>query len=299
MERENNGAAANELLITRLLNAPRDLVWDAWTNPEHIQHWWGPAGFSNTFFKMDFVPGGVWEFIMHGPDGRDYKNKSVFKEIRKPELISYDHVSGPLFSAVITFEEKGAQTLLTWKMQFESAEFRDKVVKEFGADKGLTQNVDKLESFLANGFAADELLLTRLIKAPRELVYKAWTDKNLLLQWWGPEGFSCPVCEVAVKPGGTIYIDMKGPDGTLYPMDGVYHELIHPEKIVFMSAALDNNKERLFEVMTTVVLEEEEGNTKLTLHAKVSAIKPGGGQHVKGMTAGWSQSLKRLVNLFQ
>jgi uncharacterized protein YndB with AHSA1/START domain len=223
----------------------------------------------------------------------------VFKEIRKPELISYDHVSGPLFSAVITFEEKGAQTLLTWKMQFESAEFRDKVVKEFGADKGLTQNVDKLESFLANGFAADELLLTRLIKAPRELVYKAWTDKNLLLQWWGPEGFSCPVCEVAVKPGGTIYIDMKGPDGTLYPMDGVYHELIHPEKIVFMSAALDNNKERLFEVMTTVVLEEEEGNTKLTLHAKVSAIKPGGGQHVKGMTAGWSQSLKRLVNLFQ
>lgn len=73
--------AGREICITRLVNAPRDLVWEVWTNPEHIRHWWGPNGFYSTIFEMDVRPGGNWEFILHGPDGRDYKNKSIYTTV--------------------------------------------------------------------------------------------------------------------------------------------------------------------------------------------------------------------------
>jgi uncharacterized protein YndB with AHSA1/START domain len=84
-----------ELVITRLLNAPPELVWEVWTKPEHIKNWWSPNGFSNTIFQMDVIPGGVWDLIMHGPDGTDYKNQSVFFEVINFEKIVYDHVSSP------------------------------------------------------------------------------------------------------------------------------------------------------------------------------------------------------------
>jgi len=83
-----------ELTITRVLNAPIELVWKVWTDPDHIKNWWGPNGFTNTIFGMDLKPGGVWEFIMHGPDGKDYKNKSIFKEIIKQKQIVYEQISG-------------------------------------------------------------------------------------------------------------------------------------------------------------------------------------------------------------
>ena len=86
MQNEKNSKPANrELGITRVLKAPRELVWKVWTDPEHIKHWWGPNGFTNTIFKMDVRPGGVWEFIMHGPDRTDYKNKHIYKEVVEPE----------------------------------------------------------------------------------------------------------------------------------------------------------------------------------------------------------------------
>ena len=138
-----------ELVITRLLNAPRELVWEVWTNPDHIKNWWGPVGFTNTIFKMEVRPGGEWEFIMHGPDGTDYKNKSIFSEVIKPEKLVFDHVSGPKFQATVTFTEQGNKTLLTWRMLFETSEQLNKVIKEFKADDGLKQNVDKLETYLA------------------------------------------------------------------------------------------------------------------------------------------------------
>ena len=89
MENKNDSTADRELLITRTLNAPIELVWEAWTNPEHLAKWWGPNGFTNSISKMDMKPGGEWNLIMHGPDGTDYKNKSIFKEIIKHKKIVY------------------------------------------------------------------------------------------------------------------------------------------------------------------------------------------------------------------
>jgi uncharacterized protein YndB with AHSA1/START domain len=148
MPGEKNNTADRELLLTRLLDAPVELVWEVWTQAEHIARWWGPDGFTNTISKMEVMPGGIWELVMHGPDGTDYKNKSIFKEVIPHKKIVYEHVSAPRFTATIRFEDQGDQTLLTWHMLFETREEFLRVVKTFKADEGLKQNIEKLSLYL-------------------------------------------------------------------------------------------------------------------------------------------------------
>ena len=147
-QNEKNNTADRELIITRVLNAPRELVWEVWTKPEHIKNWWGPNGFTNTINAMEVKPGGCWDFVMHGPDGTDYKNKSIYKEIVKPERIVFEHITGPHFTTTVTFAEQGKKTLLTWRMLFDTAEQLQQVIKTFKADEGLKQNIEKLEVYL-------------------------------------------------------------------------------------------------------------------------------------------------------
>lgn len=149
MEKTKNDTRDRELLISRTLNAPVALVWEVWSRPEHISQWWGPDGFTNTIYTMDFRPGGEWDFVMHGPDGRDYKNKSRFKEIIPFKKIVYDHVSGPKFTATIEFDDQGEKTGIRWHMLFETAEEFIQVVKTFKADEGLKQNIVRLNDYLA------------------------------------------------------------------------------------------------------------------------------------------------------
>lgn len=133
-----------EILITRVFDAPRALVFKAWTDPKHLAQWWGPNGFTITTYEMDFRPGGVWRFVMHGPDGRDYQNKVVYVEIAEPERLVYKHVSGPQFQMTVTFADDGHKTKITAQMLFESASLRDKTIKEFGAVEGLKQTLGRL-----------------------------------------------------------------------------------------------------------------------------------------------------------
>jgi uncharacterized protein YndB with AHSA1/START domain len=140
----------------------------------------------------------------------------------------------------------------------------------------------------------NELTITHILNAPRELVFKVWTDPRHLAQWWGPKGFTNPVCEIDLRPGGAILIHMCGPDGTVYPMSGVYREIVAPERLVFVSSALDKNGIPLFEVITTVTFVEIGHTTKLTMHAIASKIRPEGAPHVAGMEEGWRQSIVRL-----
>ena len=148
MESKKSSTHDRELVVTRTLNAPVELVWEAWTMPEHIANWWGPNGFTNTITKMDFIPGGEWDLVMHGPDGTDYKNKSIFKEIVPFKKIVYEHVSGPKFIATIDFEKQGDQTFIRWHMLFETVELYIQTVKTFKADQGLKQNIEKLSGYL-------------------------------------------------------------------------------------------------------------------------------------------------------
>jgi len=153
MEREND-TSDRELKITRVFNAPRKLVWKAWTEPEHIAQWWGPTGFTNTIHKMEVKVGGTWDFIMHGPDGVDYHNKVVFTEIIKPELLKYYHGSDdpndPIcFKVTVNFIELDAKkTELHMHMLFEKKELFDYVVKKHGAIEGNRQTMNRLEEYL-------------------------------------------------------------------------------------------------------------------------------------------------------
>ena len=153
MESVKNSTKDRELLLTRVLNAPIELVWEVWTKPEHISQWWGPNGFTNTISKMDMKPGGEWNLVMHGPDGTDYKNKSVFKEITKHKKIVYEHVTGPKFLATIQFEAQDDKTFITWHMLFETREEFIQTVKTFKADEGLKQNIEKLNNYVKAQFS--------------------------------------------------------------------------------------------------------------------------------------------------
>jgi len=151
---------------------------------------------------------------------------------------------------------------------------------------------------MATGSMANEeqeLVLTRVFDAPRELVFKVWTDPKHVAQWWGPKGFTNPVCELDLRPGGAILIHMRGPDGTVYPMTGVYQEVVRPERLVFTSGALDADGNPLFEVLTTVTFTEESGKTKQILKARVIKRTAQAAPYLAGMEAGWTQSLERLA----
>jgi uncharacterized protein YndB with AHSA1/START domain len=148
MHDEKDNTADREIKVSRLLNAPISLVWEVWTNPDHLKNWWGPNGFTNTITGMTVEPDGEFNLTMHGPDGKNYKNTSVYMEVEKEKKIVYRHTSYPQFIATIEFEKRDDKTFLTWHMLFETKEVFESVVKQFKADEGLKQNIEKLEIYL-------------------------------------------------------------------------------------------------------------------------------------------------------
>ncbi|HKI99714.1 MAG TPA: SRPBCC family protein [bacterium] len=142
-----------EIVFTRVFDAPRALVFEAWTDPRHLVHWWGPRGFTLTIHEIAVQPGGMWRFLMHGPDGVDYPNVIVFDEVVPPERLIYSH-SGEAehdsarFQVTVTFAEQGHRTAVTMRMLFPSAAERDHVVKQYGAIEGGNQTLDRLTEYL-------------------------------------------------------------------------------------------------------------------------------------------------------
>ena len=151
-----NDTSDREIRISRVLDAPRELVWEAMTDPRQVVKWWGPRGFSTTIEEMDVRPGGTWKHVMRGPDGVNYPNQSLFKEIVKPERIVYSHGGhreggpGVSFVSTWTFDTvEAGKTRLTIHMVFPTAAARDLVVKEFGALEGAKQTLERLAEHLA------------------------------------------------------------------------------------------------------------------------------------------------------
>lgn len=141
-----------EMVITRVLAAPRALVWRAWTNPQHVARWWGPQGFTNTVHEMDVKPGGVWRYIMHSPDGIDYPNKIEYIEVVEPERLVYWHSDDSdihkRFHVTVTFDEQNGQTSLFMRVLFDTEAERAQMVDEFGALEGLSSTMDCLTAYL-------------------------------------------------------------------------------------------------------------------------------------------------------
>ena len=138
------------------------------------------------------------------------------------------------------------------------------------------------------------VVITRVFDAPRELVFKAWTDARHLAQWWGPKGFTNPVCEVDARPGGALRIVMRAPDGAEHPMTGVFREVAPPARLVFTNVAVDRDGKPLLEGLTTVTFTEQGGRTKLTVESRAVGLVAFAARMLEGMEAGWTQSIDRL-----
>ena len=150
---EATATSDREIVLTRVFDAPRELVFEAWTDPAQVVHWWGPFGFTTTIQEMDVRPGGIWRFVMHGPDGTDYPNRVEFLEVVEPERLVYSHGpegESPIkeFHVTVTFEDEDGKTQLTMKLVAESAAERDRMV-EFGAVEGGWQTLERLGEHLA------------------------------------------------------------------------------------------------------------------------------------------------------
>lgn len=144
-----------EIVVTRVVAAPRELVVAVWSDPQHLAQWWGPAGFTTTTKSMDFRAGGAWDHVMHGPDGTDYPNYTVYEEISLPERIVYANVGREddapevKFRSTVTFEDLGnGQTRVTMRAIFPTAEARDYAAREYGAVEGAQQMMERLAAHL-------------------------------------------------------------------------------------------------------------------------------------------------------
>jgi uncharacterized protein YndB with AHSA1/START domain len=138
-----------EIVSTRIMDASPALVFRAWTDPDILQKWWGPKGFTNTFKEYDLRPGGKWVFTMHGPEKGNYENACVFLKIEESSLLVWDRISQPLFRVVTTFEDAGdGKTNLIFRMQFDTKENCDKI-RKFATDKN-EENFDKLAYILSD-----------------------------------------------------------------------------------------------------------------------------------------------------
>jgi uncharacterized protein YndB with AHSA1/START domain len=152
-----------------------------------------------------------------------------------------------------------------------------------------------LKSEFGVGFG---VTFTRRLSAPRDLVFKLWTDPRHLAKWWGPAGFTNPVCEFEARAGGRIYVDMTGPDGTVYPMHGTVEEILPPERLVLRCTCCgDESGNPGLESVTTVTFHEEAGGTRMELEARVTKLADFGRDALAGMEQGWSESLDRLAEL--
>jgi uncharacterized protein YndB with AHSA1/START domain len=324
MEKSKTESASDrELVMSRVVSAPRELVWDAMTKPEHVVHWWGPNGFTTRIEKMEVRAGGTWSLVMIGPDGVEYPNTSVFKEVVRPERLVMTLGGGRRGGPPISFEMAWifeaidkSKTRVTIRQIYASVADRDRVVNEFGALEGGKQCLARLDEFLARSAAmanAPEWEISRTFDAPRKLVWQAWTDPKQMAQWWGPKNFTNPVCELDVRVDGAYRMTMRSPDGSEYPLHGFYREIVEPERLVYtmeitdhpiewfdqVDPARDKTKPPKVAFIQMATFEDLGCKTKLTVKVWFESEAIRNNLLKVGMNEGWSMSLDRLEVLLR
>jgi len=273
MNETENSVASREIVITRVFDAPRELVFEAWTDPKHVAQWWGPQGFTSTVHEMDVRPGGVWTLTMRGPDGTDYPSRIAFSEVVRPERLVYWHGDDndpQQFHVTITFEEEGDKTTLTMRSLFPTAAARDFVVEKFGAIEGGKQTLGRLAEHLTT---MGEFVFTRVLDAPRALVFQAWTEEKHLLHWWGPKGFTVQHCTNDPRPGGLMHYGLRGADGAMMWGRWEYREVTPPERLTFVSSFSNEQAEVVpppfpgwpTKIVSTITFTEQDGKTMLVM----------------------------------
>jgi len=293
-----------DLVLTRVFDAPLELVWKAWTDPKMLAIWWGPKGFTNPRCEVDVQPEGGIRIDMRGPDGTVYPMAGEYTEVVEPERLAF--TSGALdkdgkllfeFLNTITFAEKEGRTTLTLHSKLLSTTpGTERYLR--GHKAGWTLSLERLDQLVANT-TDREIIVSRVVDAPRELVWEAWTNPKHLAQWWGPIGFSTTIAEMDLRVGGVFKQVMHGPDGTDYPNKSVFQEVVKPERIVYSHAG-GRKGAKGTHFMSTWTFESVGKKTRVTIRMVFSTVADR--EHVVneyGAIEGGHQTLGRLDEFLQ
>lgn len=295
-----------QIADSRMLNAPRELVFNMFTDAEHISNWWGPRGFTTKTEQMDVRPGGLWIHTMISAEGVVYPNEVRFVEVEAPSRIVYDHISDPLFRATITFIDVGAdRTEVNFEMEFATQALRDDVVATYGAVQGLHDTLARFDEVVAT-LGGEEFSLTREFNAPRDLVYKAWTEPERLLSWFGRVGCEFSIKKAEIRPGGEMVYGSKTPDGGKVWGRWTFRELTPPERIVLVMSFVDEQENAIpfpfpdlpVEFLSTLTFEDRGGKTLMTLRRQTMYASDEGKAAYRNIFAGmeraWDGTLDQL-----
>ncbi len=250
---ERGTTAHPDVVVTRIYHAPRDLVWQAWTDPKHLKEWWGPHFFGVGAVGVDLRSGGKLSIEMIGPDDMTPQMEAMFKEIVPPERLSFltsilpDERGVPQFETLttVTLEEAAGKTTVTVRNQILRL-VGDAIGAAAGMEQGWSEQLERLGGHLGSlalALPADRpvTIITRIFAAPRELIWKAMTDAKHMQQWWGPRAMTNILCEIDARPGGTWRVHQRvdaeqslggSPKGAVFKFHGEIREAIPPEKIV-------------------------------------------------------------------
>lgn len=275
MTETSTDQAAREITITRRIDAPREAVFQAFTDADHIAQWWGPEGFGVSRAASDPTPGGAFTIVMVGPDGTEYPVEGVYREVNPPgRLVTEDVAFGPDGTKVIegvttlTLEERDGKTELTLHAR-AVALVPEAIPMIGGMEAGWSQSLRCLDDMLA-GTLERQIVMMRLLEAPRERVFEAFTTQSQVERWWGPDGFTVTTDEMDVRPGGIWRFTMHGPDGTDYLNEMTYEVVAPPELLVYTvsSPGADDPPSR-----GMVALDEMAGMTVLTMKAVFASVE--------------------------
>ena len=260
---------SREVSISRTFDAPRELVFRSFTQAEHIAKWWGPEGFSVPACDSDPRPGGALRIVMRGPDGIEFPMTGTYLEVDAPQrlvvesrVVDDDGRSLIEGLTTVTFVDREGSTEVNLHAR-ATAFGPEAAAMVAGMEAGWTQSLQCLDDVLS-GAVDRQLVMMRMIDAPREVVFRAWTDPQQLPAWWGPSGFTLTIEEIDVRPGGTWRFTMHGPDGVDYPNVVVYEQIDEPRRLVYRhSGAGEAAEDPPFR--STVTFGDFAGQTALTL----------------------------------
>ena len=294
-----NPPADRTLTTSRVFDAPRKLVYRAWTDPKQFVKWFPPEHFSAPVCELDVRTGGVLRVQMRGDDdagefaGLVFPGKGVYREVVPNERLSFtfegegEGSAPPAILMTVIFEDQGRKTKLTIHQTAETVAGYEELVKT-GATEGLRQSLDKLSALVERkgpdttaSVTGRTLTLTRVFDAPRELVWKAYTDPAHIVKWSFAKDWESPFAETDVRPGGHFRIGMRPADHSEegFAFEGTYREVTKPERIV---QVLGDDR-----IMTTT-FEDQRGKTKLTL-----TIEMAEGEEQE--RTGWTQIVENLA----
>jgi uncharacterized protein YndB with AHSA1/START domain len=294
-----------EFQLTRLLDAPRDLVWEVLTDAAHAALWFGPEGFATTTHEFDFRVGGVWRFTMHDPDGVDYHNKQLFREIIPGERVVYYHTGGLEhedeggFVSAITLAAEGKKTRITLRTLFPSAEILATMTERFGVVEGGKEHLGRLARYLALPRAERTIVLSRLLPASREQVWEAWTTADGLRRWFSPGGSTASRAEVDLRVGGRWSVTFRNGDGEEHDNGGRYLEISPQDRLVFSWILESAPGQIVMEAHQYVALHPGRGETRLTFVSRIITALPGSEEYTEGAPRGWSEAFAKLATALQ